>query len=40
VSTAFPIVSRDSFSTAIRSATSAVDEFVKDVERGYLVELR
>ncbi len=28
------------FSTAIRSATGAVDEFVKDVERGYLVELR
>jgi hypothetical protein len=28
------------FSTAIRSATGAVDEFVQDVERGYLVELR
>ena len=26
------------FSTAIRSATGAVDEFVKDVERGYLVD--
>ncbi len=28
------------FSTAIRSATGTVDEFVQDVERGYLVELR
>jgi hypothetical protein len=28
------------FSAAIRSATGAVDDFVKDVERGYLVELR
>ncbi len=28
------------FSTAIRSATGAVEEFVNDVERGYLVELR
>ncbi|HEX4526563.1 MAG TPA: hypothetical protein VH108_07460 [Gaiellaceae bacterium] len=28
------------FSTAIRSATGAVDEFVREVERGYLVELR
>jgi hypothetical protein len=28
------------FSTAIRSATGVVDEFVQDVERGYLVELR
>ena len=28
------------FSAAIRSATGAVDEFVQDVERGYLVELR
>jgi hypothetical protein len=28
------------FSTAIRSATGAVDEFVQDVERAYLVELR
>ena len=28
------------FSTAIRSATGAVEEFVQDVERGYLVELR
>ena len=28
------------FSTAIRSATGTVEEFVQDVERGYLVELR
>ena len=28
------------FSTAIRSAAGTVDEFVQDVERGYLVELR
>ena len=28
------------FSTAIRSASGTVDEFVQDVERGYLVELR
>ena len=28
------------FSTAIRSAAGTVDEFVEDVERGYLVELR
>jgi hypothetical protein len=28
------------FSAAIRSATGAVEEFVQDVERGYLVELR
>ena len=28
------------FSTAIRSAAGAVEEFVQDVERGYLVELR
>jgi hypothetical protein len=28
------------FSAALRSATGAVDEFVRDVERGYLVELR
>ncbi len=28
------------FSEAIRGATGAVDEFVKDVERGYLVALR
>jgi hypothetical protein len=27
------------FSTAIRSATGAVEEFVRDVERGYLVDL-
>jgi hypothetical protein len=28
------------FSTAIRSGTGTVEEFVQDVERGYLVELR
>ena len=28
------------FSAAIRSAAGTVDEFVQDVERGYLVELR
>ena len=28
------------FSEAIRSATGAVDEFVRDVERGYLLDLR
>jgi hypothetical protein len=28
------------FSTAIRSAAGTVEEFVQDVERGYLVELR
>jgi len=28
------------FSEAIRGATGAVDEFVQDVERGYLVDLR
>ena len=28
------------FSTAIRSASGTVDEFVQDVERGYLVDLR
>jgi hypothetical protein len=28
------------FSSAIRAGTAAVDAFVKDVERGYLVELR
>jgi hypothetical protein len=28
------------FSAALRSATGAVDEFVRDVERGYLVALR
>jgi len=28
------------FSTAIRSASGAVDEFVQDVERCYLIELR
>jgi hypothetical protein len=28
------------FASAIRSGTGAVDEFVKDVERGYLRELR
>ncbi|HEY2327219.1 MAG TPA: hypothetical protein VGH52_07015 [Gaiellaceae bacterium] len=28
-----------SFADAIRSATSAVDEFVQDVERGYLIPL-
>lgn len=28
------------FSEAIRAATGAVDEFVRDVERGYLSELR
>jgi hypothetical protein len=28
------------FSTAIRSATGAVEGFVQDVERGYLIELR
>jgi hypothetical protein len=28
------------FSTAIRSATGAVEEFVRDVERGYLVGMR
>jgi hypothetical protein len=28
------------FSSAIRAGTGAVDAFVKDVERGYLVELR
>jgi hypothetical protein len=28
------------FSAALRAGTGAVDEFVRDVERGYLVELR
>jgi hypothetical protein len=28
------------FSAAIRAGTGAVDQFVKDVERGYLVDLR
>ena len=39
-SSGLSVSSSSPFSTAIRSASGTVDEFVQDVERGYLVDLR